>query len=73
MGKFDCGQVRSWERRAKTLTDKAEILRDQIKARVGEGMPSNLERTIVYQLQEVIDRMDIISANLDALAAEVSR
>ena len=73
MGNFSCAQVRSWERRAETLADKAEILRDQMKARVGEGMPSNLERMIVYQLQEVIDQMDIISANLDALAAEVSR
>jgi hypothetical protein len=67
----NCYRVRSWQRRAETVTRKLDDLLDDIRR---EMQPTTgVELAITNQLSRLVDEGDMLVCNLDALAAEVSR
>lgn len=71
MSALSCYRVRSWQRRAETITRKLDDLLSDIGARLEPN--TSLELSITNLTARLVDESDMLVANLDALACEVSR
>jgi len=71
MTNVNCHKARSWQRRAETITRKMDDLMVDIHEHV---VPNTaVELSIVNHSARLVDELDTLVANLDSLAAEVSR
>ena len=66
-----CYRVRSWQRRADTITRKLDDLLHDIRNEISPH--TSLELSITNQTARLVDECDVLVCNLDALATEVSR
>ncbi len=67
----NCRRVRSWQRRAETITRKLDDLAHDIQAHVKPS--TGVELSIVNHSARLVDECDMLVVNLDSFAAEVSR
>ena len=66
----NCYRVRSWQRRAETITRKMDDLLSDIRATIKPN--TALELSITNLTARLVDECDMLVCNLDALACEVS-
>lgn len=66
-----CYRVRGWQRRADTICRKLDDLLTDIRAEMSPT--TGIELSITNQLSRLVDETDLLVANIDALACEVSR
>lgn len=71
MTEINTYRVRSWQRRAETITRKMDNLLDDIRDQMQPT--TGVELSITNQLSRLVDEGDMLVCNLGSLAAEVSR
>lgn len=68
---MNCYRARSWQRRAETITRKLDDLLSDIRSEIKPN--TALELSILNLTARLVDEIDMLVCNLEALAAEVSR